>query len=292
MIPTMNIVAWGRTVPWVEPRQVEQDLIIARALVEIFSDDFLRKELRFRGGTALNKLHFSKPFRYSEDIDLTRTTEGPVGPLLDRLRAILQPWMGQAHYDLGLIGPSLIFTMEAEDKTSNVPIRVKVEMATRERTAYDGPRTVPFAVKNPWFTGNANIETFSNEEILATKLRALLQREKGRDLVDLAHAHAVFGNLDHARVVAIFGKYLAAAEQAISRAEAEERMFAKLEDPSFLADVRPLLAAEEAKKFDAKAERAAFKTVFTTFIKRIPGEAWKKTKERAIEFDMPELAEN
>jgi predicted nucleotidyltransferase component of viral defense system len=291
MIPTMNIVAWGRTVPWVEPRQVEQDLIIARALVEIFSDDFLRKELRFRGGTALNKLHLSKPFRYSEDIDLTRTTEGPVGLLLDRLRAILQPWMGQAHYDLGLIGPSLTFTMEAEDKTSKVPIRVKVEMATRERTAYDGPHTVPFAVKNPWFTGNANIETFSNEEILATKLRALLQREKGRDLVDLSHAHAVFGDLDHGRVVTIFGKYLAAAEQAISRAEAEERMFAKLDDRSFLADVRPLLAAEEAKKFDAKAERAAFKTVFSTFIKRIPGEAWKKTQERASEFGMPELAE-
>ena len=221
-----------------------------------------------------------------------RTTEGPVGPLLDRLRVILQPWMGQAHYDLGLIGPSLTFTMEAEDKTSKVPIRVKVEMATRERTAYDGPNTVPFAVKNPWFTGNANIETFSNEEILATKLRALLQREKGRDLVDLSHAHAVFGNLDHARVVTIFGKYLMAAGQAISRAEAEERMFAKFEDPSFLTDVHPLLAAEEAKKFDAEAERAAFKTVFATYIKRIPGDAWKQTQKKAKELGVPELTEH
>ncbi|ARP98171.1 nucleotidyl transferase AbiEii/AbiGii toxin family protein [Pseudorhodoplanes sinuspersici] len=292
MIPAMNIVSWGRTVPWAELRQVEQDLIISRALVEVFNDDFLRKELRFRGGTALNKLHLPKPFRYSEDIDLTRTTEGPVGPLLDRLREILQPWMGQAHYDLGLLGPSLTFTMEAEDKTSKVPIRVKVEIATRERTAYDGARVVPFTVKNPWFTGEADIETFSNEEILATKLRALLQRDKGRDLIDLSHAHAVFGDLDHARVITIFGKYLTAAGQAVSRAEAEERMFAKLEDPSFLADVRPLLAAEEAKKFDAKAERAALKTVFATFIKCIPGEAWKRTKERAAEFDMPELAEH
>jgi hypothetical protein len=34
MIPAMNIVAWGRTVPWVEQRQVEQDLVMARALVE------------------------------------------------------------------------------------------------------------------------------------------------------------------------------------------------------------------------------------------------------------------
>jgi predicted nucleotidyltransferase component of viral defense system len=58
MIPLMNIVAWGNVVPWAEPRQVEQDLMISRALVDLFSDPFLRKELRFRGGTALNKLHF------------------------------------------------------------------------------------------------------------------------------------------------------------------------------------------------------------------------------------------
>jgi hypothetical protein len=76
MIPAMNIVAWGRTVPWVEQRQIEQDLIISRALVALFGDPVLNDQLRFRGGTALNKLHFSKPVRFSEDIDLTRTKAG------------------------------------------------------------------------------------------------------------------------------------------------------------------------------------------------------------------------
>lgn len=56
MIPAQNIVAWGNVVPWADPRQVEQDLVISRALVEIFRDDVLRNALRFRGGTALNKL--------------------------------------------------------------------------------------------------------------------------------------------------------------------------------------------------------------------------------------------
>jgi predicted nucleotidyltransferase component of viral defense system len=69
MIPTMNIVAWSRVVPWVDMRQVEQDLIISRAIVDIFSDAFLRGQLRFRGGTALNKLHFPVPIRYSITID-------------------------------------------------------------------------------------------------------------------------------------------------------------------------------------------------------------------------------
>ncbi len=96
MIPTQNIVAWSKVAPWAEPRQVEQDLIIARALVALFNNPFLHGELRFRGGTALNKLHFPAPLRYSEDIDLVRTTAGPIGPVLDALRAALQPWLGQA----------------------------------------------------------------------------------------------------------------------------------------------------------------------------------------------------
>jgi predicted nucleotidyltransferase component of viral defense system len=292
MIPTMNIVAWGQTVPWGEQRQVEQDLLISRALVELFGDPFLREQLRIRGGTALNKLHFPKPLRYSEDIDLTRTKAGPAGPVLDRLREILEPWMGHAHFDLGLIGPRLTFTLPAEDQTSTVPIRIKVEIATRERTAYDSPSLMPFAVKNPWFTGTADIATFSKEEILATKLRALLQRDRGRDLIDLAHATVVFEDLDHARVVTCFGKYLDAADQSIPRAEAEQRMFAKLENAAFLADVRPLLAADEAEKFDDEAARAAFLVVFSQFIKRIPGKAWAQTWEMAEQLGMPTLAKD
>jgi predicted nucleotidyltransferase component of viral defense system len=291
MIPAMNIVAWSREAPWPEDRQVEQDLIISRALVEIFKDDFLKKELRFRGGTALNKLHFPAPYRYSEDIDLTRTTVGPLGPILDRLRAVLEPWMGRGHYDLGELGPRLTFTMKAEDENASQLIRVKVEIATRERTAYDGTAYISFEVKNPWFNGTADITTFSREEILATKLGALLQRDKGRDLVDLAKAVALFEGLDAAHIVTLFGKYLSASGQTISRAEAEERMWAKLDDPSFLADVRPLLAADDAEEFDAEAERAAFITVFTEFIKRIPGHAWADTPATAEKFNVPELAQ-
>ena len=89
-----------------------------------------------------------------------------------------------------------------------------------------------------------------------------------------------------------FRKISKAGGQAISRAEAEERMFDKLEDPTFLADVRPLLSADEAEKFDKKAERAAFIAVFKTFIKLLPGHAWAQTPEMANKHDMPELAKD
>jgi predicted nucleotidyltransferase component of viral defense system len=215
MIPAMNIVAWGQTVPWVDQRQVEQDLIISRALIELFNDPFLKEQLRFRGGTALNKLHFPTPLRYSEDIDLVRTTAGSIGPILDVMRTRLEPWMGRAKFDQSPVAPKLRFRMTPEDQSSGVPIRVKVEVNTHEITAYEPPRVIPYAVKNPWFTGKADVATFSTEEILATKLRALLQRDKGRDLIDLAHAKTTFKALDAGRVVTCFGKYLAASGQAI-----------------------------------------------------------------------------
>lgn len=89
MIPRQNVLAWRAHAPWPDDSQVEQDLIISRAIVDIFSDDFLCRELRIRGGTALNKLVFPEPVRYSEDIDLNRTQTGPVGDLVDSIRGHL-----------------------------------------------------------------------------------------------------------------------------------------------------------------------------------------------------------
>ena len=240
MIPMMNIVAWSSVVPWVDMRQVEQDLIISRAIVDIFSDAFLHGQLRFRGGTALNKLHFPVPMRYSEDIDLVRTTSGPVGPVLARVREVLEPWLGHAEFVRSPVAPKLRFKTPAEDTATPSEIRVKVEINIWEIDAYDPPKEVEFTVDNPWFSGRAAVCTFSREEMLATKLRALLQRNKGRDLYDLAHALVVFEGLNTRRVVECLELYLQKAGLRISRAEAEERMFAKLRKPGLLTDLRPL----------------------------------------------------
>jgi hypothetical protein len=105
MIPMMNVIAWGRVVPWVDLRQVEQDLIISRAIVDLFSDEFLNRELRIRGGTALHKLHFPVATRYSEDIDLVRTTTRPVGPILARVREVLEPWLGHGAFERSPVAP-------------------------------------------------------------------------------------------------------------------------------------------------------------------------------------------
>ncbi|MGN8118076.1 nucleotidyl transferase AbiEii/AbiGii toxin family protein [Labrys sp. 22185] len=283
MIPQDYITAWSHVVPWANQRQIEQDLLISRAIVEIFSDPLLSDALRFRGGTALNKLHFPAPLRYSEDIDLVRTSPGAIGPILDRLRALLEPWLGRAQFDQSPVAPKLRFRVEAEDG-SGAPIRLKIEINTREIEAFDGPHVLPFSVKNPWFTGEAVVPTFTPEEMLATKLRALLQRDKGRDLYDLAHALDVFRELNTARVPELFGRYLALAGQTISRAQAQERMFSKLANPRFLLDMRPLLPAAQAEALTDESTKLAFTRVFYEFVDRIAGDPWARFDEMKDRF--------
>ncbi len=284
MIPAMNITAWVRVAPWSELRQIEQDLIISRALVELFRDEFLRAELRFRGGTALNKLHFPAPLRYSDDIDLVRTTHGPIKPLLSRIRGILEPWLGKAEFEGSRVAPKLVFQVDAED--GGPPLKLKVEINTRETVAFDDPQSIAYAVDNPWCSGEAAIPTFSAEEMAATKLRALLQRDKGRDLLDLSHALTVFPDLDAGRVAELLRLYLARANLTLSRAQAEERMFAKLADPGFLVDIRPLLPPAEAERLTDEASDAAFTAVFTRLVARIQGSPWARTEEVATRYGL------
>ena len=72
MIETFYLDEWRQQRPWPRLLQVEQDLLISRVLVELYQCPKIRETLVFRGGTALNKLYFNPPMRYSEDIDLVQ----------------------------------------------------------------------------------------------------------------------------------------------------------------------------------------------------------------------------
>ena len=79
-------MARGRAVEF--ERQVEQDLLLSRLIVEIGNDALLGGELIFRGGTCFHKLYLPAPLRYSEDLDYVRRTNSPIGPIFDALRSI------------------------------------------------------------------------------------------------------------------------------------------------------------------------------------------------------------
>src|SRR5271170_7588516 len=95
MIPQANITAWRASAPWPDDAQVEQDLVLSRAVVELFSTPDLADAIALRGGTSLNKLFIDPPARYSEDIDLVQTKPGKIGPILDAIRDKLDSWLGK-----------------------------------------------------------------------------------------------------------------------------------------------------------------------------------------------------
>lgn len=240
MIPQAHITAWRATAPWADDAQVEQDLVLSRTTVEIFTDPELSGSLALRGGTALNKLFIQPPSRYSEDIDLVQAKPGAIGDVLNALRRRLDPWLGRPKRSSSEASVTLVYRFESEVPPVR-PLRLKIEINTREHFTVLDYKHPPLAVANPWFTGEANVTAYRLDELMGTKLRALYQRRKGRDLFDLWLCLSR-GLLDPDQVVACFAAYLEHEKRTISRAEFERNLFEKETASVFLDDVRPLLA--------------------------------------------------
>jgi predicted nucleotidyltransferase component of viral defense system len=273
MIPLSHLQEWTAKSPWPDLRQVEQDLIICRALCDLFNSKELKGKIAFRGGTAINKLLFLHPLRYSEDIDLVQTTAEPIGSTVDAIREALS-WLGKCNRDQALHSMHLVFKFTPETSDGK-PLKIKVEINTREQQNLHGLKTYPFEVISDWHKASTEIVSFEPEELFGTKLRALLQRNKNRDLFDLNEGLTQLG-LDSDKLIGCFSHYLALEGRPITRAKAEERMLKKL-NQSLIEDIAPLLpAGVNYSELDAMA---AFGKVWGELITRIPGDPWKSTND-------------
>lgn len=248
MIPQAHITAWRAIAPWGDDAQVEQDLVLSRAVVELFTDAELAESLSLRGGTALNKLFIQPASRYSEDIDLVQVRSGAIGGVLNAIRRRLDPWLGRPKRSSSEASVTLTYRFESEVPPVR-PLRLKIEINTREHFAVLEYDRLSLLVENPWFTGEADVTTYALDELMGTKLRALYQRRKGRDLFDLWLCLSR-GLIDPAQVVACFTAYMQHEGRTISRAEFERNLCEKESNSAFLDDIRPLLASEIS--YDAK----------------------------------------
>ncbi|MHB8828346.1 MAG: nucleotidyl transferase AbiEii/AbiGii toxin family protein [Syntrophales bacterium] len=120
-----------------------------------------------------------------------------------------------------------------------------------------------------WFSGRASILAYQLDELLGTKVRALYQRRKGRDLFDLWTAFATT-KVQPERVIGCFLHYLEKEGHRVSRAEFERNILAKLDDPRFIADITPLVVTHSG--FDLPH---ATELVFNRLATLIPGEPWQ-----------------
>lgn len=246
MIPRADIIAWREHAPWPLNEQVEQDLVISRALVEIYSDDFLGQRLAFRGGTALHKIYLRPAARYSEDIDLVQINPEPIGETLDRLRERLA-FLGKPRIKQGDMMTTMIYRFESEIPPV-VPMKLKVEINCREHFTLEGYQNIQFTIDNNWFRGQCELVTFTIEELLATKLRALYQRKQGRDLFDLDHALKHY-NIAPGKITTGFAEYLKRSGHSVSKDEYLRNVDDKLNDDEFQGDITSLLRPEVDFKF-------------------------------------------
>lgn len=240
MIPRESINEWRGRAPWSNNSQVEQDLVLSRALVELFSNPVIASGFALRGGTAINKLHFDPAVRYSEDIDLVQIKAGPIGPFIDQIRATLDPWLGRPRWKQTDFLVTFRYRFESEEHPP-ATLRLKIEINTREHITVFGHERIPYRVDSDWFNGNAEIVTYSLDELLATKLRALYRRKKGRDLFDLAIG-LNDDSADSDRIINAFSEYVRHGGDQIPRILFEQNLQDKLIDPEFNRDISPLLS--------------------------------------------------
>jgi len=262
MIPITDIRAWGNVVPWKNAEQIEQDLVISRSLVEIYSDKYLSENLALRGGTALHKLFFTSQPRYSEDIDLVQKDAGPIKDIITGLRTALA-FLGEPKVKQKTHNNTLIFRFDSENITP-VPLRLKVEVNCREHFSVLGYKESTFSVDTRWFKGAANIQTYEIEELLGTKLRALYQRKKGRDLYDLYKA-IILSNPDPKKVLACYASYMDFSKvTSPTRKQFANNLKDKLQDKVFIGDTASLLRPGE--NYDAQE---AFNVVNETLLEKL-----------------------
>ncbi len=253
MIPKPYIAKWQKNAPWKEFAQVEQDQVISRTLVNIFSDDFLRENLAFRGGTALHKLYLFPASRYSEDIDLVQIKPGPIKPIMQKLSEVIAFFQEDRRtqnrgHDIKVL---YRFTSEYE----GIRMRLKLELNCREHFNVLEMVDFPFEVENEWFSGKALIRTYNFYELLGTKLRALYQRSKGRDLFDLNYSRLKMKlNIDE--IIHCFRVYteFATKKKAPGQREFLLNIEEKEKDPEFTGDLeallRPGIKYNEKKAFE------------------------------------------
>lgn len=261
MIQRAFITQWGTVVPWSSPRLVEQDLIICRALVSIFSDPFLNEHLAFRGGTALHKLYLEPQPRYSEDIDLVQVNAEPIKETMDHLREALS-WLGEPVVKQKKHNNTLVFRVQPTDLGAG-EIHLKVEINCKEHFSVFPMARVPFFVENDWFSGQCEVLTYELDELVGTKVSALYQRLKGRDLFDVYTA-LITDKLNLDRVMTAYDRYLRfVASHAPTYKEFVLKMDEKMHNPEFLGDTTDLL--RPGLTFD-------------------PQSAWEKVREEIVSY--------
>jgi predicted nucleotidyltransferase component of viral defense system len=269
LITQREINEWREQAPWSNDVQVEQDLLITRCMVAIFQDEFLRTNLAMRGGTALHKVHLAPAARYSEDIDLVLLVKLRPDAVKRRLADVLRPIMQTKprRIDDVLVAARNTWkrlTIPSEIIRQNYPYKptqpgkprasLKIEVNCSEHVPVFEIVEIPFRFGDR----EVPLRTYDIDEMLGTKLRALVQRDQSRDLFDLDHALTSPSQshvADPDRIIHAFRKYMAGEGSPVDADAFRRDLDRKLRSETFRKDVGYMLRGGVTFDVDAAAER-------------------------------------
>lgn len=201
-------------IPW---DILERDYLLSWILAGIAQNGVLRDALAFKGGTALKKCYFGD-YRFSEDMDFTGRENAPRG---GGMEAAVRQACETARTLLGAYAPVEIACERYEEKEPHpgrqeafsirtrfpwhreLHTRVIIEVSMDERILKPiGRRKIIHEYGEPL---DAEIQVYALEEIVAEKLRAILQhlerlesrgwgRSRARDYYDLWRVLGTYGD--------------------------------------------------------------------------------------------------
>ncbi|MEI8289788.1 MAG: nucleotidyl transferase AbiEii/AbiGii toxin family protein [Verrucomicrobiota bacterium] len=253
-ITRRDIIAHQSVVPWPSQVQVEQDLLLCRTMAALFDDAFLQSQLAMRGGTLLHKVHLAPAARYSEDIDLVVVGDRPEGHIRKALNRVLSGVLGTPKLsvweDLKLairntVKPSRVLRMTYAIDSLVEPgmnLEIVVEANVTERTPHLPVIRIPFEFPFRDTVISTQICGYAIHEMLGTKMRALFQRRRGRDLFDLYWALTLAQpEVTPARIIESFQHYLKLEGSVAGRSEFIKLLDGHLADQGFCSDMNQLL---------------------------------------------------
>lgn len=256
-ITRQDILAHQSAVPWAAQYQVEQDLLLCQTMVALFDDKFLSPQIAMRGGTLLHKVHLSPAARYSEDIDLVVVGTRPANHIRLAIRRVLADVLGAPKKSVwdklilairNTVEPSSVLRMTYSMPSIIEPNRtldIVVEANVTERKPHRAVVEIPFSFPFRDKTVQTYLKGFDIHEMLGTKMRALFQRKRGRDLFDLYWALTKSPTPVKPReIIASFKHYLDLEGTQAGRDEFVSILENHLKDREFCSDTQPLLRTD------------------------------------------------
>lgn len=249
-ISKSQLIVWADTIGIPNLALAEHDLRLTYALAGLYGAPILKNVLAFKGGTALNKIYFGKFSRLSVDLDFnligpSREVVKQGAPIRKAIEAILREQDPGYEFKFGYRADQTTLLARYAPQSGGAKQPLKIELSMRESVPVLG--LIEKSIPSPDADSPINVKTYSIDELLSTKIRALYDRKKGRDIFDLDCARSLDLNRPAIRKLVYYYFYRSGKifNWKVLRANLE----AKASDKRFGDDIKPFLRPDVA--FDA-----------------------------------------